>query len=282
MRPGRSSGRSSVDRPGGAQGGPRDAYQLSTRSSRHRPALLQPVQARHSHARAGRAVPVHDAWGLRRTGKPPAFRTTMQNRAGKHARPGSTSGRKRDRCPNWILRGRGRGDLAHDRSWRAELPFDRRQTATGMWRQTAADCVTLGVSPLGPRLQSKGWSEGSTQQGRSPVEGLGSRPRRTPRAAVAGTVARAGTAATPVAGPSRPGGRRPRSCSLAVPSCPGFPTLRGSRPFRGSWRFHSSRVPGSSVVPGPSRVPRLPIGLHQVHNNRLGILFNNNRSSLNF
>jgi hypothetical protein len=278
MRSGRSSGRSSVDRPGGAQGGPRDAYQLSTRSSRHRPALLQPVQARHSHARAGRAVPVHDAWGLRRTREASRVPDDNAKSRRKASSLGRSSGRKQDRCPNWLLREQRRGGLAYDRSWGAKLPFDRRQTATGMWRQTAADCVTLGVSPLGSRLQSKGWAEESTQQGRSLVEGLGFRPRRTPvRRSRAPSPGRnsgdAGHRSIQIRRPAPPLGRissGARPCSSPPPP----PASRGLAAC-------SSDAVHAALVPGPAG-SLLPIRLHCVHSNGFEIAFNSKRNSINF
>jgi hypothetical protein len=125
-------------------------------------------------------------------GKPPAFRTTMQNRAGKHLPCGDAP--EEDRTDVRIgYCASGGGSLAHDRSRRASLPIDRRQTATGMSRQTAADCVTLGLSPLGSRLQSKGWSEGPRNRDAPQSKGWVPPSPANPRAAVAGTVARVGT-----------------------------------------------------------------------------------------
>ena len=163
----------------------------------------------------------------------------------------------------------GLGGLPQEAHGGQSRPFDRRQTATGMWRRTAGDCVTLGVSPLGPALQSKGWDEGSTQQGRfPPVEGLGFRPRRTPRAAVAGTVARAGTAAPPVRPvhqtrrPAPP--RLPPNTPAAIHRAPSWrgPIGRLSRLAPracGPWPLARPAAPGLCLRAAP-RAPHAPGG----------------------
>lgn len=105
----------------------------------------------------------------------------------------------------------------------------RLQEHSGTWRgkrrQSSGDCVTLGASPLGPRVPVEGPGRRGlrNRDDRWPGRAGGNRPRRSTRTAVAGTVVRADSDDAGHLGRSRTDGRRPRD-----PGPSAFPPRLGS------------------------------------------------------